>query len=960
MAWGSVLPFHNLSSVGTMAYLFYRAPSQEALHRLMRVGCFLAALLWAAPAMAQSPSPVQDVTPPPLQAAARQSPHVQEAALAPTETVWKVVGGDCDHQILVHRRAQDPGNSQPLEQLKLLANNGTHIHAATVVARTPVIEELEIELPLRSNRNGLQLLARVVLPRAIDPNTNGPVTVLVGGELYQDIGNWQILHLRHLPKRLERRVRVLRHAMDLSIDTREAFVDLVVVNAYGGPGMTEVWFSSPLLDGQPQQSTFPQQQQLVTRQQPQNTIQRTQFMNNEIGPVVEVLEPAQTVELTGDLLSIEGRPLYARIIDHQGEDFAFLAQVGFNTIRLIEPATADQLFQAARLGLWLICPPPDLALDGPVATDYSRVLAWDLGDELGSRDLTSAAQLAATVRKKQDLPRRPIVGAPMSQLTAYSRHLDIVLHTREPVGTSLDMGAFARWLAQRPQLCRPSVLHWATVQTEVLPTLVRQWRAFGFHDLDHLSVESQQIRQLAYIAAGAGMRGLHFRSRSRLDDPGQIERTETLRLLNLELETAEPWIAAGKQSTHATSGDPDILAPILRTDRAQLMVVTRSASDDQYVSHPADETELLLTIPGVPVGCSAYQVGYGGFSNLSASRVAGGLRVPIANDSLPALVVITRDPLVINSLSVLLRSQAQELTYLKHRAAEFQTARCRQILEKLAIYGNSDPSALELVEAAQERLQQASLRAPSGAQSPTARRSAREALALVSHVRHQAWEQAAGGFLQPIASPMCTQFTTLPWHRKLAQSLPTAQRRVNTLPSGKCEDLVVMQHRGWVTLEHSPQDIITQVTLMPEESGNNYLRLTAAGQTENANNSVVPAPLVWVNSPAMAVVPGQLFKISGRIHVPTPIRGSEDGFLVFDSLGGPQLAYRIQATRGWSNFVMYRAAAENQDRLQITFALAGLGEAWVDDLTISPILKHGTNPRTAKLDQPDATESVVP
>ena len=68
--------------------------------------------------------------------------------------------------------------------------------------------------------------------------------------------------------------------------------------------------------------------------------------------------------------------------------------------------------------------------------------------------------------------------------------------------------------------------------------------------------------------------------------------------------------------------------------------------------------------------------------------------------------------------------------------------------------------------------------------------------------------------------------------------------------------------------------------------------------------------------------------------MPKPITGAQDGLLVYDSLAGMQLAERIPASRGWREFALYRAAPTDGD-VSITFALTGMGEAHIDDVTIS-------------------------
>jgi hypothetical protein len=56
--------------------------------------------------------------------------------------------------------------------------------------------------------------------------------------------------------------------------------------------------------------------------------------------------------------------------------------------------------------------------------------------------------------------------------------------------------------------------------------------------------------------------------------------------------------------------------------------------------------------------------------------------------------------------------------------------------------------------------------------------------------------------------------------------------------------------------------------------------------------------------------------------------------VVFDSAGGWELGDRIRLTQGWRELTLYRAVPANGE-LNVTFALTGLGEAWVDDLAVS-------------------------
>jgi hypothetical protein len=55
--------------------------------------------------------------------------------------------------------------------------------------------------------------------------------------------------------------------------------------------------------------------------------------------------------------------------------------------------------------------------------------------------------------------------------------------------------------------------------------------------------------------------------------------------------------------------------------------------------------------------------------------------------------------------------------------------------------------------------------------------------------------------------------------------------------------------------------------------------------------------------------------------------------MVFDSFSGETLADRIGQTADWREFALYRAATQSGP-MNVTFALSGLGEAWIDDVAI--------------------------
>src|SRR2546425_198971 len=73
-----------------------------------------------------------------------------------------------------------------------------------------LLQEFRPTLYVKADRPSVQLMARVVLPRSIDRGSGQPITSLLRGDLYSDVGNWQQLTIRDIGRLLEQETRALR------------------------------------------------------------------------------------------------------------------------------------------------------------------------------------------------------------------------------------------------------------------------------------------------------------------------------------------------------------------------------------------------------------------------------------------------------------------------------------------------------------------------------------------------------------------------------------------------------------------------------------------------------------------------------------------------------------------------------------------------------------------------------
>src|SRR5690606_37764993 len=96
---------------------------------------------------------------------------------------------------------------------------------------------------------GIQLLASVVLPRTVSPRDGEPLRTVLRGSTYEDVGIWQQLVIQNPHRQLKLQEASLRRQFGPQLDIREAYMDLVVVNAFGGKGETELWLDDLELTG---------------------------------------------------------------------------------------------------------------------------------------------------------------------------------------------------------------------------------------------------------------------------------------------------------------------------------------------------------------------------------------------------------------------------------------------------------------------------------------------------------------------------------------------------------------------------------------------------------------------------------------------------------------------------------------------------------------------------------------
>ena len=374
----------------------------------------------------------------------------------------------------------------------------------------------------------------------------------------------------------------------------------------------------------------------------------------------------------------------------------------------------------------------------------------------------------------------------------------------------------------------------------------------------------------------------------------------------------------------------------------------------------------------MPEGNNAYELSPTTFRPLTSRRVTGGTKVGLgeADDKSlvnegDSLVVFTEDPRVIATVRNRLAKIHQRAAQLTRDMVAAELAQSEDVERRLTEIGRAIPGTgtQKLRETAVKDLAlcDASLKTDLPAAYYQARR-AQQALRIIARAH---WDRAVPETDWPLADPFTAHVVTLPQHYRFIHEMTSATRSPNRLPEGNFEDLAAVLRAGWKHFEHHGENespaattdaptqpaIKTGVDWSPKaaHSGHYGLRLWAAPEDPKTKlNGVIETPPLWVTTAPVHVEQGDLVQIQGWLHVGQPIACSVDGLVVIDSMSGEALALRVGVTEKWRQFTLYRAAARSGP-MSVTFALSGLGEAWIDDVSIQVVERNrATQPQQAQ------------
>jgi hypothetical protein len=654
------------------------------------------------------------------------------------KTAWQQEATDVSVRLLAHDRSDRAAHEgRQSEHFRFNSQAGSAFYYSYRLPKIPVTDDLAIVLFVRSNPAGVKLMARVVLPEDIDPDTGRPAFITVEGPFSEVADRWERLELKDVAKALGEQARVLRAAGEgRKVSLAGAYLDRLVVNLYGAPGDAEVFLDDLAISPVPA-SAVAEAANLPIARAPEG------------GPATPgEARPGAGIKMNNNRLSRDGYDWVPTIIRAPGADLSVLRKMGPDVLALDLNDDPEMAREAVRLGFRLmpmidgrsgdgLREVPSILADVAAYPARDAVAFWNLGEDLGAPpDLEARrAQLErarALLKGLRNLPAgepKLATGTVVGHFRQYAqsgRSLDLIGVNPAAWGTVQDPIDTISYLDQRRKLTALDNLQgsfWAWVPASA-PVAFREavWGRDTPPSWGDPQVLPEQIRMYAFAALAAGYRGLGFLGDDTLTSPAGRARRYEIALVKAELDLIESIIARGT--------DPIQLLPVFPPDRKvqiqysafnTMGMMSRQQKDqkvEETLAHPSmraasivtrDGRSRLLLVADYPYAgqwqptqmaindlkvraqvlesAQGWEISLGGVRNLETSRVPGGRDFIVPEFFGTAIVLATPDRDLVQRLESEVARLRPWAIPLAIRQAEDQLERVIQVHTQLVRLG---------------------------------------------------------------------------------------------------------------------------------------------------------------------------------------------------------------------------------------------------------------------------------
>jgi hypothetical protein len=665
------------------------------------------------------------------------------------QPAWEREYTDTTVRLQAHDRSNRAAHGGQLsEHFQFEAGIGSQFFVSYALPKVPVTAGLRLSLCVRSNKQGAQLFAKIMLPSDIDPVTKASSYVLLPGTVFSRVDRWENLELDEMLPAIEQQARVLRATTRRPVRLDGAYLDRVVVNIMGGAGETEVFLDDLAVTPVPSELAVEWSRAIDAAKTPASGRKARTVPKNGDSTLPAIRLSRNLFEkLRRDRRYVGWFPT---AIDAPGADIIQLRGAGFDVL-VTDAAPDPQKVSAAVEGGFFLLPRLDGAggarkvLEQMAAyPEPQAVAAWQIGDHLGrhraeaarKQELDHVREILTAMRALENEDPHRATATVDGELRQYARspsNLDIV-GIQPPVwGTSQSIPDGYAYLLQRRDLTvrsNPEALFWAWLPATAPPGVVRNiWGDDTPPAWGTPPVQPEQFRLLTYMALSAGYRGLTFIGDADLTRPSGEPLLIEMSLLNAEIDLCEQILARNlKQVKSYEIFDPDpldrpttananqkrmpkiaerfgkpglIAAPIpLDNNGGILMLVTDFAGAAQWQPPQMAYRDLTIT-PLLPQGAQIMEISPGDarfVERKSDDRVPGGTRITLPDFGTSTILLCTSDIALCRQIQEYVQRIRPRAIALAIRQAEIQYNVVSEVHERLKADGHGIRSEKDLTQ----------------------------------------------------------------------------------------------------------------------------------------------------------------------------------------------------------------------------------------------------------------------
>jgi hypothetical protein len=494
------------------------------------------------------------------------------------KVAWRQEQTDATFKLYVHERTKRAAHEGlQSEGFHFEAGIGGGLYYSYPLPRIVVTDDLRVSLYVRSNRAGVQVLGRIVLPNDIDPESRRPSFVFIPSTSFENAQRWQKIELADMLPAIEQQAKVLRASSRRKVSLEGAYLERLVVNLYGGEGETEVYLdeltiapvTTEVVEAHGRMIRG-EKSKLVTNGSGEGASART--VSDRPRTDAEPLEPVgpgTRMKLDRSRLTKDGFPYLFSGVRAPGADPRTLRRVGADLLVIPRGTDEETIRAASAAGLLLMPelgspsekqqPTADQILGEAAAFPTGGEVAfWSVGHNLGnSPDPTVRAAALRKVRETALALRKEKPGGTglstatvLGMLPEYARipeNLDAIGIPTPTWAAAIEPYEQFQYLDQRRFLTargNADALIWSTIDVSAPPIYQEQiWGtdpppAWG---IPH--VQPEQIRLATYAALASGCRGLCYVGDETLTQASGRMNLIEMMLLNEEIDLLEPILA---------------------------------------------------------------------------------------------------------------------------------------------------------------------------------------------------------------------------------------------------------------------------------------------------------------------------------------------------------------------------------------------------------------------------------